>query len=96
LNARADLDAKAKGPTLAVLGSLPLGSQFEIFARAGILFSKVTLDANTFVSGEGQLASDSETQSANSVDPLFGAGPRLARDQPVQDPRGVHTLLERG
>jgi len=74
LNARADLDAKAKGPTLAVLGSLPLGSQFEIFARAGILFSKVTLDANTFVSGEGQLASDSETQSANSVDPLFGAG----------------------
>ena len=74
LTARADLDAKAKGPTLAVLGALPLGSQFEIFARAGVLFSKVNLDANTFVSGEGQLASMSANQSANSVDPLFGGG----------------------
>ena len=74
LNARADLDATAKGPTLAVLGALPLGSQFEIFARAGILFSKVDLHASTFVSGEGQMASGSATQSANSVDPLLGAG----------------------
>jgi opacity protein-like surface antigen len=75
LNARADFDAKAKGPTLAVLGILPLSKQFEIFARAGIFFAKTTLDADIFVVTDGQTAGrGSAVQTANSVDPLIGGG----------------------
>ena len=74
LNASANLTAKAQGPTLAVLGVLPLGPQFEICARAGVFFSKVTLAANIFIPAEGQTASHGAAETANSVDPLVGAG----------------------
>jgi opacity protein-like surface antigen len=75
LNAFADLDAKAKGPTLSVIGSLPLGPQWEVYLRAGIFFSKVTLDATAALSGsQGGSGASTDSQSANSVDPLAGAG----------------------
>ena len=72
-NAFADLDGKAKGPTVSVIGALPLTPQWEVYARAGIFFSKVTLDASVSLS---QFAGSTGTssQSANSVDPLAGVG----------------------
>jgi opacity protein-like surface antigen len=76
LNAFADLDGKAKGPTLSVIGSLPLTPQWEVYARFGILFSKVTLDAAVSLS-TGSAASNgpgTSSESGNSVDPLAGVG----------------------
>jgi len=72
-NVFADLDGKAKGPTVSVIGALPLTPQWEVYARAGIFFSKVTLDASVSLS---QFAGSTGTssQSANSVDPLAGVG----------------------
>ncbi|HEY2403300.1 MAG TPA: outer membrane beta-barrel protein [Steroidobacteraceae bacterium] len=71
-NAFADLDGKAKGPTLSVIGALPLTPQWEVYARAGIFFSKVTLDATVSLSASAHAGTAS--QSANSVDPLAGVG----------------------
>jgi OOP family OmpA-OmpF porin len=74
--ANASLTAKAKGPTLALLGSLPLSPSWEVYARAGIFFSKVTLTADTSISipSSNQTLSGSDSESANSVDPLIGVG----------------------
>jgi len=75
LNAFADLDGKAKGPTLSVTGALPLGPQWEVYVRGGIFFSKVTLEATAGLSGSsGGGSGPTESQSANSVDPLAGVG----------------------
>jgi opacity protein-like surface antigen len=71
-NAFADLDGKAKGPTVSVIGALPLTPQWEVYARAGIFFSKVTLDATVSLSASAHAGTAS--QSANSVDPLAGVG----------------------
>jgi opacity protein-like surface antigen len=74
-NAFADLDGKAKGPTLSVIGALPLTPQWEVYVRAGIFFSKVTLDATVALSGNaGSTGAGTSSQSGNSVDPLAGAG----------------------
>jgi OOP family OmpA-OmpF porin len=70
LSATADLTAKAKGPTLAALGILPLSPAWEVYARAGLFFSKVTLAANVGVSN----LSGHDSESADSVDPLVGIG----------------------
>lgn len=76
LNAFADLDGKAKGPTVSIIGALPLTPQWEIYARAGIIFSKVTLEATATLT-TGNVASSgagTSSESANSVDPLAGVG----------------------
>ncbi len=74
-NAFADLDGKAKGPTVSVIGALPLTPQWEVYVRAGIIFSKVTLDATVSLSRNGgSTGAGSDSQSANSVDPLAGVG----------------------
>jgi OOP family OmpA-OmpF porin len=68
--ATADITAKAKGPTLAGVGFLPLSPAWDLYGKAGVLFSKVTLDVNIVVgSGAGE-----ESVSGNSVDPLVGFG----------------------
>lgn len=74
--ADASLSAKAKGPTLALLGSLPLSPAWEVYARAGIFFSKVTLTADTTirVPSANFVSSGHASESANSVDPLIGVG----------------------
>jgi opacity protein-like surface antigen len=75
LNAFADLDGKVKGPTVSVIGALPLTPQWELYARAGIIFSKVTLDATVSLSQiGGATGAGTDSQSANSVDPLAGVG----------------------
>jgi OOP family OmpA-OmpF porin len=68
--ATANFTAKAKGPTLAALGILPLSPAWDVYGRFGLIFSKVTLTADITV--ESLPGSDSE--SANSVDPLIGIG----------------------
>jgi opacity protein-like surface antigen len=74
-NAFADLDGKAKGPTVSVIGALPLSPQWEVYARAGIIFSKVTLDATvSLAQTTGSNGAGTASQSANSVDPLAGVG----------------------
>lgn len=68
--ATANLSAKAKGPTLAALGILPLSPALEVYGRAGLFFSKVTLTADITVSN----SSGQDSVSGNSVDPLLGVG----------------------
>jgi len=75
INASAELDAKAKGPTLAVIGALPLSQEWEIYARLGIIFSKVTLEAQATVSSSAGTATGApSSESSNSVDALAGVG----------------------
>jgi OmpA-OmpF porin, OOP family len=75
VNASTNLDAKAKGPTVAVIGALPLSQEWEIYARLGVIFSKVTLEAQATVStNAGSNAGAPISQSANSVDALAGLG----------------------
>jgi opacity protein-like surface antigen len=75
VNAHTDLDAKAKGPTLAVIGTLPLSREWEIYARFGIIVSKVTLEAQaTLSSNAGSVTGAPSSQSSNSVDALAGVG----------------------
>ena len=74
-NAYTDLDAKVKGPTLAVIGALPLSQEWEIYARLGVIFSKVTLEAQaTLSSNAGSRTGAPSSQSSNSVDALGGVG----------------------
>jgi hypothetical protein len=37
----------SRGPALSVLGSLPLGSKWEVFLRGGVLFAKQEVEART-------------------------------------------------
>ena len=69
-NANLDLTAKAHGPTLSGLVSLPLSRAFELYGRAGLFFSTVKLEADIAADG----FSGSDSVSGNSVDPLVGAG----------------------
>jgi hypothetical protein len=77
-NATADLTGSAKGPTLAALGIVPLSGAWEIYGRAGLFFSKVTLDVNTDMNnspaGPVPTTKGHSSMSADSVDPLVGIG----------------------
>jgi OOP family OmpA-OmpF porin len=68
--ATASLTAKAKGPTLAALGILPLSPSWDVYGRLGLIFSKVTLTADISV----QNTPGSASESANSVDTFVGIG----------------------
>jgi len=72
----ANVKSSAKGPTLAALGILPISTDWEIYGRAGLFFSKVTVDASTTLIhlGPGVNAQAIDSASANSVDPLISAG----------------------
>ncbi len=74
----ADLKGSAKGPTLAALGIVPISAAWEIYGRAGLFFSKVTLDVDTTLVhnpiGPGLSTQGGDSVSANSVDPLVGVG----------------------
>jgi opacity protein-like surface antigen len=41
----------SRGPALSVLGSLPLGSKWELFLRGGVLFAKQEVEARTTAIG---------------------------------------------
>jgi opacity protein-like surface antigen len=79
--ASAFITTKAHGPTLTALGILPLSPAWEIYGRAGLFFSSVTLQAGVGLdlpllqlAGFGTKAGSFESVSANSVDPVVGVG----------------------
>lgn len=74
----ADITTHAKGPTLAALGTLPLSNNWEIYGKAGLMFSRVKLDfdfdmANCPCGPIPSTASHTSVVS-NTVDPLVGVG----------------------
>jgi hypothetical protein len=69
-NASLDIDLSANGPTVAFIGSLPLGEAFDLHARGGVFFADTTTDIRVGVSG----GSASDDFSANSQDLFFGLG----------------------
>lgn len=69
-DATLDLDLSAKGPSLALVGFLPLGDRFDLQARAGVFFADTTIDIAATV--DGSRATDDF--SANSQDFYFGVG----------------------
>jgi len=67
------LEAKVKGPTVAVIGALPLSQEWEIYARLGVIFSKVTLEAQATISTSSKAGAPA-SDSTNSADALAGLG----------------------
>jgi OmpA-OmpF porin, OOP family len=62
-----DASAKAEGFNTALVGSLPLGSAFDLHGRFGLLFSETDLDIH-FPDGSRQSSSDS------NQDVFYGVG----------------------
>lgn len=69
-DATLDLDLSARGPTLALVGFLPLSERFDLQARAGVFFADTTIDIAASVGG-GRATDDF---SADSQDFYFGIG----------------------
>jgi OmpA-OmpF porin, OOP family len=69
-DATLDIDLSAKGPTLALVGFLPLHERFDLQARAGVFFADTTFDVAASI--DGSRASDDF--SADSQDFYFGIG----------------------
>jgi OOP family OmpA-OmpF porin len=64
------LELTARGPTVAAVGSLPLGERFDVHARAGAFFSQV----RALISASAGGSTDSDKQSESAVDYFVGAG----------------------
>jgi len=64
LPAKLDLSFRAGGPMVSVLGVLPINDRFEIFGRAGYLFSSVKREVQLRIDGQnggfGSAKGDSE------------------------------------
>jgi hypothetical protein len=75
-----DITVRAKGPTLAALGILPISPAWEIYGRAGLFFSRVTrktvsgLDFKLTIAEYPNANGGTQIVSSNSVDPLVGIG----------------------
>jgi len=67
----------SKGPTLAVVGAIPLGDMFDLHARLGVLFAKT--EAFTEYNFEG--APFQSKDSASSQDFFYGLGGSLKLGQ---------------
>lgn len=65
-----NIEISAKGPTLAVLGAVPVNPKFDLHARAGLFFSKTELKVSASAGGQ----SESDSISANSEDFFYGLG----------------------
>jgi len=74
----ADFTTHAKGPTLAALVALPLSTNLEIYGKAGLIYSRVTLEFGSYMEHCpcGPIPSTSSTTSvvSNTLDPLVGIG----------------------
>jgi opacity protein-like surface antigen len=77
-NGIADITTHAKGPTLAALGTLPLSANWEIYGKAGLIFSRVTLDFDTNMDncpcGPIPTTAGHSSVVSTTVDPLVGVG----------------------
>jgi OmpA-OmpF porin, OOP family len=68
---------ESSGPTLSVLGILPLPRNWEVYARAGVYFSSTDVTARLSSGDVVSAASD----SSSSEEFLWGAGVGYSRDQ---------------
>lgn len=77
-NAVGNFTVGAKGPTLAALGIVPFSGRWEIYAKAGLFFARMTrsLYTNMDHSPAGPTPTNEgySSVSSNSVDPLLGIG----------------------
>jgi opacity protein-like surface antigen len=77
-NGITDITTHAKGPTLAALGTLPLSTNWEIYGKAGLIFSRVTVDFDTNMGnclcGPIPTTAGHYSVVSTTVDPLVGAG----------------------
>jgi len=64
------LSQSAAGPVYSVLGILPIGERFSVFARVGIALMSVEADADVVVDG----VPDSGNASTNRSNGLYGVG----------------------
>ena len=64
------LSFKSSGPALSLLGSVPVGTQFSLDARAGAFFSKTKLSLTASAQG----VSDTESDSDKHTGLLYGIG----------------------
>lgn len=74
---RTQVTTESSGPSLSVLGILPLPRNWEVYARAGVYFSSTDVTAR-LSSGDSISAAD---DSSNSEEFLWGAGVGYSRDQ---------------
>jgi OOP family OmpA-OmpF porin len=81
------LEASAQGLVFALVGSLPIGERFSVFARAGIALLESEGTATASAGGVSDSASDS-TQRSNGV---YGLGGEFA----VNDRVGVRLFWDR-
>jgi hypothetical protein len=63
---------RVRGPSVSVLGSLPLGTQWELFARGGVFFSDQEVDLK--VSVGNSLGTNSSSASTDFSDEVVMAG----------------------
>lgn len=59
------------GPVVSVLGILPLGEKFEVFARLGYIFASVEREFTSRVNGQRGVNGSAK---GDSQDPLYGIG----------------------
>lgn len=72
----AQLTAESSGPTLSVLGILPVfASGWEVYGRAGVYFASNDVEASVAIDGISESASD----SSNSTEFLWGVGAGYTR-----------------
>jgi OOP family OmpA-OmpF porin len=64
------LEQSAAGPVFSLLGIIPIGERFSVFARAGVALMSVDADVNATIDGETAAVSDS-TDRSNLV---YGVG----------------------
>lgn len=64
------LDTSASGPTVSMLGILPVGERFSLYGRAGLSFLTADGSARITLGGQSQRAS----QSSQKTDAIFGVG----------------------
>ena len=69
-NLSAQLTAESSGPTLSVLGILPIGPSWEVYGRAGVYFASDDVSAQLAVDG----VSDPFSDSSSSEEFLWGVG----------------------
>lgn len=68
------LGTSASGPVVSVLGILPIGERFSVFARAGLSLLNTDGTARVTIDGTSQRLS----QSSQKSDPVFGVGAELS------------------
>jgi hypothetical protein len=68
----------SRGPALSVLGTLPLSSQWQLFARGGVLFAKQEVELSTRATGGSAITPASIDRDFSDEVVTVGAGVQWA------------------